>query len=157
MRDYRSDKMSSLEGAGTARARFHAHLERLPDGYLELVDEGLDVYEQLPDEGRTGEVANVIELSELVSFWMAWHLAGGFAGLERSGWNRSTIFRKLRRFRAAVGEHPDDYRFEWLDVDWERAWADLFGGLIDIVQRNRFPGAVGDVSAIDQAHGAAQD
>lgn len=154
MRDYRSDKMDSLEGAGTARARFHAHVERMPDGYFELADEGLDLYDHLPTEARSREVTSAIELSELVSFWLSWHLAGGFAGLERAGWNRSTIFRKLRRFRAAIGEHPDSYRFAWLDVDWERAWTGLFGGLIDIAQRNQFPATEDETSVGEPIHSA---
>lgn len=137
MLDYRSEKMVSLEGEGVARGRFASYLERAPDGFFDLVDEGLELIDHLPEEPRFSQVASAIELSELVSFWLSWHLAGGFAGLESAGWNRSTIFRKIRRFRAAFGEHPDSYRFPWLQVDWDKAWIGLFGALIQLAQVQR--------------------
>lgn len=137
MPDYRSEKMLSLEGEGIARGRFHSYVERSSDGFFDLVGEGQEVHDVLPDEARFCEVASAIELSELVGFWLAWHLSGGFEGLERAGWNRSTIFRKVRRFRAAFAEHPDTYRFPWLRVDWDRAWTGLYGGLVELAQRQR--------------------
>ncbi len=137
MRDFRSEKMDSLEGEGVARGRFHGYVERMPDGFFELADEGLDLYDHLPDEYQSRQVASAIELAGLVSFWLSWHLAGGFAGLERSGWNRSTIFRKVRRFRDVFDEHPDSYHFGWLRADWDSAWTDLFGGLVALAERQR--------------------
>ena len=59
----------------------------------------------------------VIEDAELIGFWVAWHKAGGFGGLEAGGWHRATIYRKIRRFRARFGAHPDEYRFEWIKLD----------------------------------------
>ncbi|MGP0029768.1 MAG: hypothetical protein ACLPVF_04605 [Acidimicrobiales bacterium] len=50
-------------------------------------------------------------------------MAGGFAALEEGGWHRATIFRKVRRFRARYGAHPDDYSFPWIRLDLENAWA----------------------------------
>jgi hypothetical protein len=55
---------------------------------------------------------------------VAWHLAGGFANLERGGWHRATIFRKVSRFRAAYGAHPDEYVFPWIELDLNAAWSD---------------------------------
>ena len=66
----------------------------------------------------------VIEDAELIGFWVAWHKAGGFAGLEAGGWHRATIYRKVRRFRSRFGTHPDEYRFEWIKLDLRRAWSD---------------------------------
>ena len=66
----------------------------------------------------------VIEDAELVGFWVAWHKAGGFGGLEAGGWHRATIYRKVRRFRARFGAHPDEYRFDWIKLDLRRAWTD---------------------------------
>ena len=63
----------------------------------------------------------VIEDAELVGFWVAWHKAGGFGGLEAGGWHRATIYRKVRRFRARFGVHPDEYRFDWIKLDLRRA------------------------------------
>ena len=65
----------------------------------------------------------VVEDAELIGFWVAWHRAGGFAGLESGGWHRATIYRKIRRFRARFGDHPDEYRFE-LDQARSRAGLD---------------------------------
>ena len=79
--------------------------------------------DQLAEVDRDRSAARVIRESELISFWLAWHRAGGFAELERGGWDRSTIFRKIRRFRAYFGVHPDEASFPWLAPDFERAWA----------------------------------
>ena len=66
----------------------------------------------------------VIEDAELIGFWVAWHKAGGFMGLEAGGWHRATIYRKIRRFRARFGAHPDEHRFDWIKLDLRRAWTD---------------------------------
>ena len=55
---------------------------------------------------------------------MAWHLAGGFDNLERGGWHRATIFRKVRRFRATYGAHPDEFVFPWIQLDLDTAWSE---------------------------------
>ena len=54
---------------------------------------------------------------EMLGFWLAWHLHGGFEGLERMGMNRATIFRKISKFRTVFGQHPDEYRFAGVEVD----------------------------------------
>jgi hypothetical protein len=135
MPDYRSEKMESLEGEGIAQGRWRSYQDRTPDEIFQLADDGREYYEELPDEAQFCEVASAIEQAELVGFWLAWHSAGGFTGLEQSGWNRSTIFRKVRRFRAVYGDHPDNHRFAWLRVDWDRAWGELLGRLVDLGQR----------------------
>ncbi len=77
------------------------------------------------DPAIADEVAGeVLERSELIGFWTAWHQAGGFGNLERGGWHRATIFRKLRRFRTAFGAHPDEYRFDWIRLDLRTVWSE---------------------------------
>ena len=64
-----------------------------------------------------------MERSELIGFWIGWHLVGAFANLERGGCHRATIFRKVRRFRAAFGVHPDEYSFQWTSLNLNAAWS----------------------------------
>jgi len=123
--DFRSDKMDSLEGLGVARARWHDFHDSVPDElYAEISEiEGNDVHpDELPDEVRDEIASAVIERSELLGFWLTWHLAGGFANLERGGWHRATIHRKIRRFRAEFDRHPDEFRLPWLRLDLQKAW-----------------------------------
>lgn len=49
--------------------------------------------------------------------------APGRPGCEDGGWHWATIFRKVRRFRARYGAHPDEYAFPWIRLDLESAWA----------------------------------
>ncbi len=79
---------------------------------------------KLPGLVRDDMAAAVVEDAELIGFWIAWHRAGGFASLELGGWHRATIYRKIRRFRARFGLHPDEYRFNWINLDLEQAWSD---------------------------------
>jgi hypothetical protein len=72
-----------------------------------------------------GDIAEaVLDDSELIGFWVAWHQAGGFAHLESGGWHRATIFRKIRKFRTRFGAHPDEYTFPWIKLDLKRSWSD---------------------------------
>ncbi len=47
-----------------------------------------------------------------------------FDNLERGGWHRATIFRKVRRFRATYGAHPDEFVFPWIQLDPNTAWSE---------------------------------
>ena len=60
--------------------------------------------------------------SDLVGFYVAWHLHGGFDGLEASGMHSSTIWRKLKRFRVAFGEHPDTFKMPGVTIEPELYW-----------------------------------
>jgi len=60
--------------------------------------------------------------SDLMGFWMSWHLYGGFEGLEKAGWHRATIYRKLKRFRTAFGTHPDEYKVVGVDLNPQAFW-----------------------------------
>lgn len=129
--DYRSDKMDTIEGAGRARGRWFTWLSELDDGEAEFlmrlphitIFTSFDAERANKWEGTPP--VDVKERSELIGFWLMWHAAGGFKRLEQWGWHRSTIHRKIRRFRDAYGGiHPDEYRFNWIDVDLDRLWTD---------------------------------
>jgi hypothetical protein len=140
-RDYRSDKSASLEGRGIARSRWKAFQDEVPD------DVWADIYEAQceqwgvhppvgwepgdphpldfddpPAEALEQIRRRALERSELLGFYLAWHLAGGFANLQEAGWHRATLHRKIRRFRDHFGQHPDELFFPWLRLDPEKAW-----------------------------------
>ena len=79
---------------------------------------GLD---DIDDQVRDEMAGWAKERSELIGFWVAWHLAGGFRQLEAGGWHRATIFRKVRRFRTVFGSHPDEATFPWMRLDLRKA------------------------------------
>jgi hypothetical protein len=130
--DFRSDKSESLEGSGIARVRWREFHDAVPDDVWEdiyfarkaagwpdpIPDEDNDVPDEILDEigGRA------VEDSELLGFFIAWHLAGGFEKLRDAGWHRTTIHRKIRRFRARYGTHPDEFSLPWLRLDLPKAW-----------------------------------
>jgi hypothetical protein len=80
--------------------------------------------EDYPAFIREQVTSTAVEDAELIGFWVAWHKAGGFGGLEAGGWHRATVYRKIRRFRARFGAHPDEHRFEWIKLDLRRAWSE---------------------------------
>lgn len=77
-----------------------------------------------------------MEQAELIGFWVAWHMGGGFSALEEGGWHRATLFRKIRRFRTRYGAHPNEYVFPFIRFDCEKAWAANIAARIE----NRPPG-----------------
>jgi hypothetical protein len=60
--------------------------------------------------------------TDLLGFWLYWHLYGGFEGLVESGMHPSTVWRKVKRFREVMGVHPDEYRFPGVTVKPEQYW-----------------------------------
>jgi hypothetical protein len=68
--------------------------------------------------------------TDMLGFWMAWHLHGGFEGLVELGMHPSTVWRKVKRFRTIFGVHPDDYVFPGVELNpekyWEAARSDYF-------------------------------
>lgn len=133
--DLRSSKMDSAEGLGIARNRYLNWWRDLPEDFREAFDdEGGDArvtaaLGAAPDNiGMWAPMATrAREESELIGFWIAWHQAGGFQALEVSGWNRATIYRKLRRFRTVYGVHPDEHDFDWIRLDLWRSWFNDLG------------------------------
>lgn len=123
MPDYRAEAKPTPEGDGIAAGRWGAWSAAHLPGPVEGVELNTFRPETLSVEDRDRMAARAIRECELVGFWLAWHRAGGFEQLERGGWDRSTIFRKVRRFRSYFGVHPDDARFPWLAVDFDQLWA----------------------------------
>lgn len=128
--DYRDDKMATLEGHGIAASLWQEFLDdELEDLAEQAYDEGRvkpaqPRLENWPDDLRDEVASEVREESELLGFWLAWHLAGGFRQLEVSGWHRATIFRKVRQFRDSYSVHPDQADFPWLTIDLRTYWRD---------------------------------
>jgi len=123
--DFRAERSESPEGRGIAAGRWTTFWSTVPTNALAHAD---DVDADLPTRGipefLKGQIAAaVVEQADLIGFWVAWHRAGGFAQLEAGGWHRATIFRKVRRFRARYGAHPDEYRFGWIKLDLKAAWS----------------------------------
>ena len=56
-------------------------------------------------------------VEDLIGFWVMWHLYGGFGGLERFGMHKSTIWRKVARFRRVTGVHPDEFKMPGISID----------------------------------------
>jgi hypothetical protein len=126
--DFRSDPSESPEGRGIAYGRHAAFSKSLPDSVRDRANDEASLtvssVEDLPAFIRDQVTSSVAEDAELIGFWVAWHKAGGFGGLESGGWHRATIYRKVRRFRARFGAHPDEHRFEWIKLDLRRAWTE---------------------------------
>lgn len=133
--DYRRDKSASLEGQGIARARWQTFHDAVPEDVwediyelgeerssgarrVEIPEDDLD----MPSEVVHELAVEALEEAELLGFYIAWHRAGGFANLQRAGWHRATIHRKIRRFRARFGQHPDELFFPWLRLDLDKIW-----------------------------------
>jgi len=135
--DFRTKKMESREGRGYALERRRQWEDAIPPKVLRLAFSGQDINtldgmvgEETADEFRDRWRSEVKDRSDLIGFWVSWHLAGGFHALELGGWNRATLYRKLKQFRVTFGAHPDEFEFEYLKLDVEKAWLDdLMAGL----------------------------
>lgn len=105
--DFRSDPSDSPEGKGRARAAWDAYVRAVEPAARPLA---------------TAAARNIT--MEMVGFWVCWHAFGGFEGLEqRMGMHRSTIWRKVAKFRRTFGAHPDEFEFPGLKLDPERFWS----------------------------------
>lgn len=123
--DFRKDPMDSVEGRGRARARYDAFHDKVPEETWQLVYEVRGRAAGVNDVPKAvgDDLANkAIEDSALLGFWLAWHLAGGFANLEAGGWHRATIHRHVRAFRERYHAHPDELSLTWLELDLEQYW-----------------------------------
>ena len=128
--DLRSSRMPSAEGRGRARAVW--------DAYSRGVNKVLDPILGAPVDAIAKRVGGAV-VTDLLGFWMLWHLHGGFEGLERLGMARTTIFRKIKRFRQLFGEHPDEFTFPGVTVDFEAYWA---GAKEAEARRKRLTGSI---------------
>jgi hypothetical protein len=122
--DFRSDPSESPEGRGIAHGRRTTFWRSVPEKTLAALSAESPYLsiDEWPAFVRDTAAEAVVEDAELIGFWVSWHRAGGFQALEAGGWHRATIYRKIRRFRARFGAHPDEYRFTWITLDLERAW-----------------------------------
>ena len=112
MPDFRSDPSESVEGRGIAR--------RAWDGYAKGLRRAT---EPMFDPVSMAWGRKLTE--ELVGFWVMWHVLGGFEGLERFGMHKTTIWRKVKKFRMILGAHPDEYKFEGITIDTAKVWDGL--------------------------------
>ena len=96
MPDYRSDRMPSPEGKGRAR--------KAGEAYAKAVNKAAEPV-LLPILKPGAEAVARTWAEDAIGFWVLWHLYGGFEGLERLGFHRATIFRKIKRFRDGFGVH----------------------------------------------------
>ena len=108
MRDFRSDRMPSPEGKGIAR--------RAWDAYVAGVEKVAGPAIQ-PVARKAAEKIAVPVLLDLMGFWLAWHLEGGFEGLQRMGMSRASIYRRISLFRRTLGVHPDEYHLAGVKLD----------------------------------------
>lgn len=96
----RAVRMPSPEGRGRAR--------RAWDAYANAVN--ADARPVLTSAVKP--VARVMGF-DLMGFWLAWHLEGGFDGLtdpDNLAMSRSAVYRRITLFRRVTGQHPDEYR-----------------------------------------------
>jgi hypothetical protein len=107
--DYRSERLGP-EGKGRARQAWETYAKGVGKAAKPVL----------------GPASNMVArewMLDLLGFWMLWHLYGGFEGLERFGFHRSTIYRKISRFRQTFGAHPDEFEFPGVTIDPEAYWA----------------------------------
>jgi hypothetical protein len=97
--DIRTDNSEGGEGRGVAATRWRGfHYELPEDAVAGAFSQPGQSTEDLDREIRDHIAGGALEGSDLTGFWLAWHLASGFAALERGGWHRATIFRKSVAF-----------------------------------------------------------
>jgi hypothetical protein len=115
--DYRSEKMPSHEGLGRARKAWDAYTRTVNKVIPPFVVEGLA-------SAATPAAAYVSRevVQNLLGFWLLWHMQGGFEGLQKFGMSRSTIYKKISRFRQAFGMHPDEFELPGMSIDHEVYW-----------------------------------
>lgn len=112
--DYRSDPMESPEGQGIARKAWKA--------YVKAVDRRTPPFVKGRIESALEPLATQT-VEDLIGFWVMWHLYGGFEGLEEFGMHKSTIWRKVARFRKMTGSHPDVFVMPGITIDPKAYWA----------------------------------
>ena len=126
VKDYRSARMPTADGHGRARAAMLEFFESF--FHFEVPWTELDNWEEL-DRSLVPFARKIAKgfSADLVGFWVLWHAEGGFEGLQRFGMSDSTIWRRVKAFRDAFGEHPDDFVFPGLSIDLGRYWLDEEG------------------------------
>jgi hypothetical protein len=140
--DLRAARSESSEGRSLARARRERFLGRYqPSDQVRAGTRATlpSVEPSIVDEVRDAHADELVASTADLGFWIAWHQAGGFDALERLGWHRVTIFRKLKRFRARFGVHPDEWDPGWITLDLERLWKAEVEFAIDLKEGTAHP------------------
>jgi len=112
--DFRSDRMESPEGKGTARRAWDAYVGAVGKVTAPALRPIVKLY-------AAGSV------TDLVGFWVVWHQEGGFEGLRALGMSRASIYRRVKLFRIAFGAHPDEFEMPGVGLDlegWRQGWAE---------------------------------
>jgi hypothetical protein len=104
MADFRHDPMETREGKGVAKRAWDAYASGVRRAGKPIIE---------PLAGRVSAAV----VTDLLGFWLTWHLEGGFEGLEAIGMHRATIFRKVSRFRSVFGKHPDEFEMPGVTID----------------------------------------
>lgn len=107
--DLRKDRSESAEGAGRARRAWEAYAGAVNRFRPQWFDDAIKDLALKWSE-------------EMLGFWVAWHLYGGFEGLKRAGWSERTIYRRLKKFRLVFKKHPDEYQHPGVTLDPEAFW-----------------------------------
>ncbi|MDP3984226.1 MAG: hypothetical protein Q8Q52_04370 [Acidimicrobiia bacterium] len=107
--DLRKRRAESVEGKGRARRAWDAYAAAANRLRPKWVDDSL---RQLALRWT----------EDMLGFWLAWHVYGGFEGLKRAGWNERTIYRRLKRFRLVFKKHPDEFELAGVTLDLEKFW-----------------------------------
>jgi hypothetical protein len=108
MVDYRSEPSASRDGQGVAKRAW----EMYSRGVNKVAGPVLH-----PMLRPLAEAWSVSKVSDLLGFWLLWHLEGGFDGLRRHGMSERTVYRKIGEFRKYFGEHPDDFTLPGVAID----------------------------------------
>lgn len=117
-KDYRSERSESNEGKGIARKAWDSYAATMTKHVSPIISPVLDPVIEPAAKAMARDW-----IGDLMGFWMLWHLYGGFEGLERLGFHRATIFRKVKRFRSVFGAHPDEFEFPGITLDPAVYWA----------------------------------
>ena len=106
--------METPEGAGKAKKYW--------DSYVKAVNRKAPPFLKRGAEAAAQPYARQV-VEDMMGFWVMWHLYGGFEGLEEFGMHKSTIWRKVRRFRTMTGQHPDVFKMPGVTIDPKAYWA----------------------------------
>lgn len=112
MVDFRSDPSESAEGKGIARRAWDSYAR----GVNRVAGPAIEPLAMAWARHLT---------EDLIGFWVLWHSLGGFEGLERYGMHKSTIWRKVKKFRMVTGKHPDEYTIAGITIEPPKLWDSL--------------------------------
>lgn len=107
--------MPSPEGEGNAKSAYEAAYETYIKANKAANKRIFGAFPELRSILRGYASAR---LFDLFGFWLVWHMAGGFEGMQKSlGISRTGVFRRVAQFREVFGEHPDVYEFPGITID----------------------------------------